>query len=548
MPSVPRLMAAAALLLPLLPVRASAGPYETGRAKFFAGDFVGADVDFADALATAPASDDDAARAFRTATRLLRAIEEPRSGPDAAALESVAEVLDSFGFPIEGRDLSSWTSQPPRDANGELALPADSPPGAALQRALDGFVLEELDAALADLAQIPESFALVLAAGEIEQLRGAFGLRLRTTPRDVALDWGDLAMYGVAVRLARIAVLLGTAYGLDVDVDELLDPGFVWELQRNVLDEYPALLRVTPSGSSALAEIRSEAIVTIDAYLAASAFVRGRGDDGAIYVAPGDLEREARLRDELIALRAAIDSCTTYAGALLNVSPCVALGGPGFAARDPRELLPAVSYEAHDPLENFVAATDVVDPTFGGLLPGATVEALAVATGGRIALPADRLSTAPALVLGATPISWRGASPSGGPDLWFRHTAPATGSLTIELCREGISFFNADLFVYRGVPDGNGEGWETSRAFLGGPWECSEQRRFWNPPVSVDVAAGETIYLRARLGTPPLAFGLPPNPDDAVLLLPEPGGLASAAAAIVLAALVRRRRPLGGAP
>ena len=102
-----------------------------------------------------------------------------------------------------------------------------------MQGFLAGPLLAVIDASLADLAAVSASYATTVTRAEVVQILDALGEPLPNVSEDLEFASGEWQMWRTALHLARAALLVSYAYDLDVDLDELLDPDFVLNVQAN---------------------------------------------------------------------------------------------------------------------------------------------------------------------------------------------------------------------------------------------------------------------------------------------------------------------------
>ena len=530
----------------MVPVTGAAGPVETGRAKFFAGDFLGADTDFAMALSILPNTDDQEAHAFLSITRVLRVAQEEAAGPSPALRDSLKELLDAFGFATAGRSILDWTSQPPRDVNGHLALPANSPTGGEVQSYLAGPPVNAVGAALADLAALSPSFSTVVTGAEIQQLLLALGLNA-ALGSDVTIARGELQLWEAALHTLRSKLLVLTAYDLGIDLDQVTQVGFVWNLQAKVLDPNPNLLDLESAGATILGEVHSDLVASIDAYKAASQTIRTRPVCTPARCllrieSPGDLAWEVKFRSDLDRFRASLVSCTYFSqdtalfGTLI-VNPCPLLGAGSYTAMNFRDLLPPFQYDSNASPPSYGNACELPDSTFHGSFPVGSVAPVNLARG-YLRPCGDRWQDAPVAVRGLIRGSLVGATTDGSsslggePDAWYRYTA--AGAETLELAACGADN-ETILSVHSAGPGVLGN--EVAAAY---EWSQSDHPAdcyAYPALIAVPLAANQTVWIR-------VAAGSSDSIDTAgfFLRVPEPGASALGACAVAVLGLVVRLR------
>lgn len=539
---IPLMCSALALMVPLI---GEAGPLETGRAKFFAGDFVGADDDFATALSTLPNTDDQEAHAFRSITRVLRVAEEEAGGPNPALRDSLKELLDAFGFETLGRSILDWTSRPPRDVNGHLALPSNSPTGGEVQSYLAGPPVNAVAAALADVVALAPSFSTVVTGAEIQQLLLAFGLNA-SLGDDVTIARGEMQLWGAALHALRSKLWLLTAYDFDIDLDQVTHVGFVWNLKANVLDPNPNLLDLESAGAAILADVHSDLVAFVDAYGAASQTIRERPvcmpARCFVRIEGADLVGEAAFRSSLARLRSSLVSCTYFTEdtghfGTLTVNPCPLLGAGSYTAMDLRDLLPPFDYDANASPPSSGNACQLPDPTFHGSFPAGSVAPVNLAVG-YLRPCGDRWQDAPVAARGLIRGSLVGAttdgssSLGGGADAWYKYTAAGAETLELAACGADSETILSVHSAGPGVP-GN----EMAAAYQWSQSDHPADCYAYPAPIAVPLAAGQTVWIRVAAGWSDFI-----DTAGFSLRVPEPGASALGACALAVLGFAARLR------
>lgn len=534
---------------------AQAGLLETGRAKFFARDYDGAMLDLDAAIALPPAGDEQEAHAIRSVARLAR-LADTEQVDDPGFLDTVKELLGAFGFAPDQRSVLDWEIAAPRDAQGRLALAPDSPTGGEVQGFLLDPVVVAIEESLEDMTLVSASFSTVVTGAEISQLLTSLGRTPPNQAEDATFALAEWKLWEVALRLAHAKLLLAIAYDLDVDLDELLDPDFVMNVQANVLDPHPNLLTIASGGVAALLGVRSDLFAAIAAYEAASASLRTRGPCCFVEIGEDDADWEQRLREKLADLRTSLQTCSPYsldwdARGEGPVAPCALLGGGAAPPLVPRSLLPAVIYDPDDRPHNYVNACELSDPTMGGLFPE-PYPILTQLAHGYLRPCGDRVEDAIVIGDGEYEGTLRGATPGAGsytfqpladplPDVWYRYTAARDGLLQASACPQNPpeSEYGRVVLVsiFSSLPaiDPGGLAYLIGWEFGGGGCELSPLSAdpYTEFPTVAQIQAGQTVWIRVS-SFEKVSF---------TLTVPEPGAGATGAVAIaLLLALTRRRR------
>ncbi len=330
--------------------------------------------------ATVSPQDLQAAHLFRSLTRLVRVAEDPTDGSDATAFtDSLKEMLDRIGYSPFGRSIFDFRSEPPS------SLPPDSPTTGDLQEFLDRTFLQEVTAAVdEDLRAIDESLSVIVEREEVALL----GVP-DTGPLEI--DYGDAGMLEAALRAFQGKLRISLAYDMDVDIDELvlLAPR---RFQEEILDPHPSLLDLSAKGAGLIMEAGDSYRTAIQAYYAASNFIRNRDDvnqsDDVILIEPADLAQEMMVRERLGMIECALNGEAFQriddAAPVCDPSrPPVYQGEIIDASRyfdDPiglRSLLPPFSFDSACQ-RNFIdsiaptASSPFPDPTLNGVFPAMT--------------------------------------------------------------------------------------------------------------------------------------------------------------------------------
>jgi hypothetical protein len=212
---------------------------------------------------------------------------------------------------------------------------------------------------LAHLSDVPETFMGMLSPDDY--------------PLDTALeiDFGDIAMAKSALLFLRAGILIFGAYDMDAPLYDILDKmdRDAFTVEEDLIQAYPALL--TLHSDHQLAGAKSDTLDGIDAYTAASDFIRGETDDQSddwIQMNTDDeLKEDADIRAFLADLKNAL------AGPTMMDADRYRSGRDQFML-DLTEFFDSPIGNLRDYLPDFNAENDVIlgsfpDPTIDGVLP-----------------------------------------------------------------------------------------------------------------------------------------------------------------------------------
>lgn len=293
-------------------------------------DFVDADEACQMAVAMDPGDDD--ARFFQAWSRVLRVLGGNERLVGAPITDSIAEMLDGFDVCTKpnavgiqpgcdtGRNLYDWDAGFPKDLEGDVDLPGDSPRGSDVQRALADVLVPALRDSIADLGNISQAVEVRLCPVELATISDATGIPI---PDDeIEIDFGDVKLFQSAFALWMSQLLLTDAYDQDLDLDSYTPITAKIRLQDDVIDANPNLLRFRPDRAPELEEANDANRLAADAYIAASNFIRGEGgsdpvqDDDLFTIEPpaldGDIDTddELEVRQLVASFRASLDAPT----------------------------------------------------------------------------------------------------------------------------------------------------------------------------------------------------------------------------------------------
>lgn len=303
---------------------------------------------------------------FRSVTRIVRIAEEDTNGPDPATFtDSWKEMLDRAGVSIGGRSIFSFTADFARDPNGKVLIPFDAPNGVDTQTFLKNVVLPEIDGALANLAKVGPGFTMTITASEARS----------DTP--VEVDFSDIKLYEAGLHATRAAVLAFLSYDVDIgvsDAEKIASKSEAGDLNfQTELNARPNLLTLTSGADLFLPQAESAVKAAIDAYMAASDFVRSETDDQRddFFVFPNpdddpftkaeDVQDEAAFRALLTDIKNSLEGPTVIGGESVHLGPLIKSPFTNL-----RSLAPQFSF---GPINKINSIVGFPDPTFNGILP-----------------------------------------------------------------------------------------------------------------------------------------------------------------------------------
>ncbi|MBW2738280.1 MAG: hypothetical protein JRE64_05400 [Deltaproteobacteria bacterium] len=158
-----------------------------------------------------------------------------------------------------------------------------------------------LNAAITNLNVITDTFNITLLASEIDD------------DHDVEVDYGDVLLFRSALYTLKSAILIATAYNLDIDLRELVVLGNagILQIQRDILDKYSDFLDLRPAdGVNSLTDAKQALLNGIDAYKDAFNFITTESDlqeNDLFYFELGEDQRGAEfVLTQLMELRSSL--------------------------------------------------------------------------------------------------------------------------------------------------------------------------------------------------------------------------------------------------
>ncbi len=192
---------------------------------------------------------------------------------DGVGLDNLAELASAMGAVRSSNDFVSEGPPylPPLDENGKLDLASTCPTGSQTMDFLSGPFLNALSETADRLRDhIKKDWQTTLTTAEIGG------------DSSVEIDYGDVLLFRSALSFAKSAILLASAYNVEIDYRNLINLYKVsfLNIQRDVLDAYLDLFKLLPSGGTeALSNARTAFLEGIDLYRSAYAFILAETDN-----------------------------------------------------------------------------------------------------------------------------------------------------------------------------------------------------------------------------------------------------------------------------
>ena len=313
---------------------------------------VAANVKFGQAVAADPS--DQEANLFYAVTRVGAFALEQGSG---SGLETLRDLYEAFGVTRNSND-----SLPDSPVDLPPAFPDTAPDGEPVRAFLAGPFVDLLDDALANLSVVTSLFTTTITAAE-------------TGDMAVEVDYGDVLLLRSAFYVLKGLFLFVSSYDLDIDLHDIMakcNMG-VFQVQRDLLDEYPDLLKLrSTDGSASLTSAKQALINGIDAYREAYEFIASesdfQGDDLFFF---GSLEEQDEANDLLTQLTEAEDSLNQNRATAIgdtNIDFNLVFGNTGKSQLDIRSVLPEFDED-----DDILAGT-FPSPILNGIFPDITTE------------------------------------------------------------------------------------------------------------------------------------------------------------------------------
>jgi Leucine-rich repeat (LRR) protein len=199
---------------------------------------------------------------FIAATRLLNLLNT----------DELNDLLTSYGVSETGRDIYNWTADFQHDPHGDIELPENSPTFDTVQSWLLNHFIPEIDAALANLSKIDNSFATIITNDE----SGDY------LDDPVEIDYGDILAFKLSLHALKSVIYIVCAYDLNADMDEIFEmlEEEIFDINDDLLDQYQNFLNLVTDGEIMISDnAKTEMLAAINLYFETSAFIRSEQDD-----------------------------------------------------------------------------------------------------------------------------------------------------------------------------------------------------------------------------------------------------------------------------
>ncbi|MDL1964330.1 MAG: hypothetical protein LWW98_08375 [Deltaproteobacteria bacterium] len=234
-------------------------------------------------------SSDQEANLFYAVTRILAFGLEQGSG---TGLETLRDLFEAFGISrndVELVEVDAPFNEPP-EIYDHYDPPEIIPGGEDVRAFLAGPFLTLLDAAIANLNVITNTFNISLLSSETDD------------DYNLEVDYGDVLLFRSALYTLKSAILIVTAYDLNIDLRELavLGNAGVLQIQRDIPDKYQDVLKLRgtngANGAASLINAKSALLAGINAYETAFIFITTESDpqeNDLFYFESDEDQREA---------------------------------------------------------------------------------------------------------------------------------------------------------------------------------------------------------------------------------------------------------------
>ncbi len=222
---------------------------------FLNDNVVAADNCFDASLNIAPPCD-QVASAFRAVTRVLRFPEDPTD--PIGFNNSWQEILDRFGVSPIGRSIYRLHPRLPKNGQGKIDLPFNSPRGNDVQDTIQALgMVAAIDTSIEQLEAIPESTTFSLLPAELSGI----GVDRSSI---LELDSGDRHALIGTLHFMKADLLMALSYDLDVDIDDYTPFVSTIEIQSEIIDAHPLLLSPTINACLSLTDAKAAYQAGID--------------------------------------------------------------------------------------------------------------------------------------------------------------------------------------------------------------------------------------------------------------------------------------------
>jgi Leucine-rich repeat (LRR) protein len=186
--------------------------------------------------------------------------------------QELNDLLTSYGVSETGRDIFNWTADFQHDPHGDIELPENSPTFDTVQSWLLNHFIPEIDASLANLSKIDNSFATIITNDE----SGDY------LDDPVEIDYGDILAFKLSLHALKSFIYIVCAYDLNADMDEIFEmlEEEIFDINDDLLDKYQNFLNLVTDGEIMISDnAKTEMLAAINLYFETSAFIRSEQDD-----------------------------------------------------------------------------------------------------------------------------------------------------------------------------------------------------------------------------------------------------------------------------
>jgi hypothetical protein len=323
-------------------------------------------------------------------------------------------LLDRAGVSAAGRDIFNWNADFARDAYGNVILPANTPTGGELQDFAQNSLLPVIEGSIGNLGKVGSGFQtyfnwafetgqgtrsgintfvtntsywsenewvgykLVVGGSEYDILSNTndmltvspnLGVPVGTYDYEIVapieIDYGDALVIRAGLNLAKTAIHIFLAYDFNIDIDAIValidTSGF--DIQTDVIQAYPQLLTLFPSGQ--LTEAKANFAESITQLTAAINFIVAEGDPQGNDLFVISSEDGAQFKTKLEEWNDALDGPTYIEDLGTQLNLVQFFDYP----KNLRDYLP--TFEG-----TYIKRGSFPDPTFGGIFPTMTATEL----------------------------------------------------------------------------------------------------------------------------------------------------------------------------
>jgi hypothetical protein len=330
-----------------------------------AGSFFGS----AKNLAASGSQEYNEASFYEAALNVGLSLSYGENGPNPNAVDSLKEILDAFNLSQEGRtfdDLSQWSADFPRDADGRAIIPDNAPSPEVITRILAPEMTASLNAFAQAIADLGDSFTMEIV-WEIEP----------GVEEAVTFDHGDFLLISSGVYLVLHTIKYIEGYNLNVPLAQLQNVDSAYQFRHS----YPNFFSI--DNAAKLEEARQHMITALNNFLSGIDWIkqnRENAEEGHLFVI--DFNQIASSESVYNEIR---DRYITFRDSVVNGVRQMNLGDPetpgddkfvrvnakAFYSCNWARLCPPIDQETDEPLFE-----QMTDPTIGGIFPDYTTAKL----------------------------------------------------------------------------------------------------------------------------------------------------------------------------